>query len=51
MKRGLTSLFVENARAVDGERIEYADEVTKGLHLRVGANGHKSWSVFFSIGG
>ena len=47
----LTALFVENARAVDGERIEYADEVTTGLHLRVGNNSHKSWSVVFRIGG
>lgn len=47
----LTALFVENARAIGGERVEYADEVTSGLHLRVGNNGHKSWSAVFRIGG
>jgi len=47
----LTALFVENARAVGGDRVEYADEVTSGLHLRVGNNGHKSWSAVFRIGG
>ena len=47
----LTALFVENARAINGERVEYADEVTSGLHLRVSNNGHKSWSVLFRIGG
>lgn len=46
----LTALFVENARTIGGERTEYADEVTSGLHLRVGNNGHKSWSAVFQIG-
>src|SRR5829696_7829315 len=46
----LTAVFVENARAI-GERVEYADEVTSGLHLRVGNNGHKSWSVVLRVGG
>jgi hypothetical protein len=46
----LTALFVENARAVNGERVEYADEVTSGLHLRVSNNGHKSWSAVFRVG-
>jgi integrase len=43
-------LFVENAKAPPEGRIEYADEVTTGLHLRVGARGHKSWSAVFRIG-
>ena len=47
----LTNLFVESARTSNGERIEYADELTRGLHLRIGSNGHKSWSVLFRIGG
>jgi hypothetical protein len=47
----LTALFVQKARAIDCERIEDADEVTRGLHLRLGGNGHKSWSAVFRIGG
>ncbi|MFL5323539.1 MAG: Arm DNA-binding domain-containing protein, partial [Microvirga sp.] len=43
-------MFVEQARS-SGERVEYADELTPGLHLRVGNNGHKSWSVVFRVGG
>src|SRR3954454_11911502 len=46
----LTAVFVEQARS-SGERVEYADELTPGLHLRVGNNGHKSWSVVFRVGG
>jgi Arm DNA-binding domain len=46
----LTTLFVENARAIEGNRIEYADEITPGLRLRIGSNGHKSWSAVFGIG-
>jgi hypothetical protein len=47
----LTAVFVEQARSSGGRGVEYADELTPGLHLRVGNNGHKSWSVVFRVGG
>jgi integrase len=46
----LTAVSVEQARS-SGERVEYADELTPGLRLRVGNNGHKSWSVICRVGG
>lgn len=47
----LTAVFVENLRSVNGSRVEYADEITKGLHLRIGNGGRKSWSVVYRVGG
>ena len=47
----LTAVFVENLRSVNGSRVEYADEITKGLHLRIGNGAHKSWSVIYRVGG
>ena len=44
----LTAVFVEQARS-SGGRVEYADELTPGLHLRSATMA--TWSVVFRVGG
>jgi hypothetical protein len=47
----LTDLFVNKVKAPAGGRIEYFDAVFGGLALRVTGRGHKSWSLFYRMGG
>jgi len=45
MKRKLTDRFVDSLKPEDGKRLEVNDTQEIGLHLRVGANGSKKWSI------
>lgn len=47
----LTDLFVDRVKPPARGRVEYFDAVFGGLALRVTDRGHKSWSLFYRIGG
>jgi integrase len=47
----LTDLFVDKVKPPARGRVEYFDSVFGGLALRVTDRGHKSWSVFYRMGG
>lgn len=47
----LTDLFVNKAKPPARGRVEYFDSVFGGLALRVTDRGHKSWSLFYQMGG
>ena len=47
----LTDLFVEKVKPPARGRVEYFDAVFGGLALRVTDRGHKSWSLFYRMGG
>jgi integrase len=47
----LTNLFVERVKPPPRGRVEYFDAVFGGLALRVTDRGHKSWTLFYRIGG
>ena len=47
----LTDLFVERVKPSGHGRVEYFDAAFGGLALRVTANGHKSWSLHYRMGG
>lgn len=47
----LTDLFVDRVKPPACGRDEYFDAVFGGLALRVTDRGHKSWSLFYRIGG
>jgi integrase len=49
--RKLTDLFAERVQPPAKGRIEYFDATFGGLSLRVTAQGNKSWSLFYRIGG
>jgi integrase len=49
--RKLTDLFAERVRPPAQGRIEYFDATFGGLSLRVTAQGNKSWSLFYRLGG
>jgi integrase len=50
-KKKLTDLFCEAVKAPAAGRVEYYDAAFGGLVLRVTANGRKTWSVHYRIGG
>lgn len=47
----LTDRFVAGAKPLAGARVEYFDVGCKGLSLRVGGSGHKSWTFHFRTPG
>ncbi len=47
----LTSVGVERLKPPASGRVDYADAVLPGLHLRVTEKCHKSWSVVYRING
>jgi integrase len=47
----LTDLFVDRVKPPKRGRDEYFDAVFGGLALRVTDRGHKSWSLFYRMGG
>jgi integrase len=49
--RKLTDLFAERVQLPALGRIEYFDATFGGLSLRVTAQGNKSWSLFYRLGG
>jgi integrase len=49
--RKLTDLFAERVQPPARGRIEYFDATFGGLSLRVTAQGNKSWSLFYRMGG
>ena len=44
----LTDRFVAGAKAAAGARVDYFDEKTPGLSLRVSKGGNKSWACIFT---
>ena len=52
MKRHLTDRFCAGAKPRDGElQTDYFDTQVSGLALRVTQNGHRSWTLHYTIGG
>jgi Arm DNA-binding domain len=49
--RKLTDLFAERVQPPEQGRIEYFDATFGGLSLRVTAQGNKSWSLLYRLGG
>ena len=47
----LTSVGVERLKPPASGRVDYADAVLPGLHLRVTDKGRKSWSVVYRVNG
>ncbi|MBL6945588.1 MAG: tyrosine-type recombinase/integrase [Rhodospirillales bacterium] len=45
MKSKLTDRYVDSLKSEDGKRLEVLDTQVGGLHLRVGSDGSKKWSV------
>jgi integrase len=45
MKTKLTDRYVDSLKPEDGKRLEILDTQVGGLHLRVGPDGSKKWSV------
>jgi integrase len=48
MRVSLTDLFCAGAKATGSAQVDYFDEGTPGLALRVTANGRKAWSFVFT---
>src|SRR5271163_3586257 len=51
MRAKLTAQFVEAIKAPQAGQIDYWDERTPGLGLRVSQGGRKAWTVFFRYHG
>ncbi len=49
-KQRLTDTGIAKLRAPEKGRIEYFDTLLPGFALRITANGHKSWVVFYRVG-
>ena len=49
--RKLTDLFAERVKAAPRGRVEYFDATFGGLALRVTKSAHKSWSLYYRMGG
>jgi len=48
-RRALTDRFCLSAKATPGQiQTDYSDEARKGLALRVGSSGSKSWTYIFT---
>ncbi len=47
----LTTVGVERLKPPASGRVDYADAVLPGLHLRVTEKGRKSWSVVYRVNG
>jgi hypothetical protein len=50
-RKKLTDLVVEKEEPPESGRVEYFDTTFPGLAFRITASGHRSWSVFYRIGG
>ena len=50
-KKVLTDLACERIKPPEKGRIEYSDAACAGLALRVSANGHKAWCLYYRLGG
>jgi integrase len=50
-RKKLTDLFVDRLRPPANGRAEYFDTTFPALALRVTDTGHKSWSLFYRVGG
>ena len=51
MRANLTAQFVVSVKAPEAGQIDYWDERTSGLGLRVSQGGRKAWTVFYRING
>jgi integrase len=51
MRVKLTAQFVVSVKAPEAGQIDYWDERTSGLGLRVSQGGRKAWTVFYRING
>lgn len=51
MRVKMTAQFVESVKAPDRGQMDYWDERTPGLGLRISQGGKRAWTVFYRIGG
>jgi len=51
MRVKMTAQFVESVKAPERGQVDYWDERTRGLGLRVSQGGKRAWTVFYRIGG
>jgi integrase len=51
MRTKLTAQFVESVKTPEHGQVDYWDERTHGLGLRVSQGGKRAWTVFYRIGG
>jgi integrase len=50
-QRKLTATSVDKLKAPEAGRVEYFDTILTGFALRITSNNHRSWVLFYRIGG